>query len=366
MKNNVMYNFGYQLKEKRLELELKIKDISHNTQIDQAIISKIEGGKRMPTLNQLSLLAVAYQIDPETIRKSFLAEKIVQLLEYDADIASEVMSAAEDRIEYLRSNDTVVEPTEVSEELRTKLTDITSLHSKWSKHRPLSGIQLQKLEEYFNINYTYESNKIEGNTLSLQETELVVNQGITISGKSMREHLEAINHAEASEYIIDLVKRKIVFDERVLLELHSLILRGIDKDNAGVYRQVPVAISGSRHVPPQPYLLDKLMEDYFKFYREFVRKLHPVILAAEMHERLVSIHPFIDGNGRTARLVMNLILLQNGYPIAILKGDIKQRLDYYKALEAVQVDNDVSHFYELVVDEVFSSLQKHLSMVIVE
>ncbi len=362
----VMVNFGDQLKAKRLGLELKIKDISYKTQIDQAIISKIEGGKRMPTLDQLPLLALAYQLSPQAIRKSFLAEKIVQLLEYDTDIASDVISVAEDRIEYLRSNDHLFEPASLSDAIQAKISDITVLQSKWAKHRPLTGIQLQKLEEYFTISYTYESNKIEGNTLSLQETELVVNQGITISGKSMREHLEAINHAEASEYIIDLVKRNVTLDERVLRELHSLILRGIDKENAGVYRQVPVAISGSQHVPPQPYLLAKLMEDYFKFYRESVRKMHPVILAAEMHERLVSIHPFIDGNGRTARLIMNLILLQYGYPIAILKGDIKRRLAYYKALEAVQVGNDVSHFYELVIDEVHSSLQRHLSMVVVE
>jgi len=107
------------------------------------------------------------------------------------------------------------------------------------------------------------------------------------------------------------------------------------------------------------------MGDYFKYYHESHKILHPVILASEMHERLVSIHPFIDGNGRTARLVMNLILLQHGYPIAILKGDSDKRLAYYEALEAMQIDNHVEYFYDLVIDEVYQSLQSHLSMVVV-
>lgn len=213
------------------------------------------------------------------------------------------------------------------------------------------------------VSYTYESNRIEGNTLSLQETHLVVNEGITIGGKSVREHLEAINHAEAVSYIEQLVTDKMDFGPRVLMELHYLILKGIDKENAGRYRKVPVRISGSEHVPPQPYMLEKLMEEYFLHYDQQKSILHPVILAAEMHERLVSIHPFVDGNGRTSRLVMNLILLKHGFTIANLKGDLSSRLAYYKALEAVQVENNPEVFYHLVADAVADSLKNHLDMV---
>lgn len=361
----VMNALGDTLKVKRRYLGLKVKDISHKTRIDQAIISKIEGNKRLPTIDQISVLATAYDIDVETLKKSYLTEKIVKILEYDTEIASDVMSVAEDRIEYLRSQTKKHDISEFSPAIQAKISELNKLQLQWHKNRPLSGIQLHKMEEYFNVNYTFESNKIEGNTLTLRETEMVINKGITISGKSMQEHLEAINHAEAAAYLIDLVSHKESFNERVLRELHGLILRGIDKDNAGVYRSVPVGISGSKHIPPQPYLLDKLMEDYFSYYKEVQSKLHPVILAAEMHERLVSIHPFIDGNGRTARLVMNLILLQHGYPIAILKGDLEKRLSYYSALEAVQIENNVDYFYDLVIDEVFQSLESHLSMVIV-
>jgi len=122
-------------------------------------------------------------------------------------------------------------------------------------------------------------------------------------------------------------------------------------------------ISGSEHVPPQPFLLEKLMEEYFTHYERQKRILHPVLLAAEMHERLVSIHPFIDGNGRTSRLLMNFILLKNGYTIANLKGDYESRMAYYNALENVQVNNNPESFYNLILDKVEESLKEHLAMV---
>lgn len=185
----------------------------------------------------------------------------------------------------------------------------------------MSGIQLEKLKEYFCVRYTFDSNRIEGNTLTLQETHLVINEGITIGGKSVREHLEAINHADAIEWLHGLVLGQEEVNRRNLLDLHRLILRSIDMENAGRYRQVPVRISGSEHIPPEPYLLEKMMEDFFLYYEKLRKILHPIILATEIHERLVSIHPFIDGNGRTARLLMNFILMRSGYTVVILKGD---------------------------------------------
>lgn len=121
-------------------------------------------------------------------------------------------------------------------------------------------------------------------------------------------------------------------------------------------------ISGSSFVPPQPYLLSKLMKDYLIFYNENKDTLHPIVLAAEMHERLVTIHPFIDGNGRTARLVMNLILLQHGYPIANIKGDAESRKKYYASLEKAQTQNDKCDFIQLIAAVVKESLEKYLSV----
>ncbi len=188
------------------------------------------------------------------------------------------------------------------------LENLSTLKTELDKFRPMDNA---KIQEALDIEYTYESNRIEGNTLTLQETQLVIEKGLTISGKPLREHLEAINHKEAIEFIKDITKNNAALTEYTLKQIHSIVLKSIDKANSGIYRNVPVLISGSRHVPPPPYLLAKLMEEYFLFYEENKDQLHPVVLAAEMHERLVTIHPFIDGNGRTSRLIMNLILLPN-------------------------------------------------------
>lgn len=239
------------------------------------------------------------------------------------------------------------------------IEEIEQLKAELDKFRSLDN---DTIRDALAIEYTYESNRIEGNTLTLRETDLVINKGLTVGGKSMREHLEAINHKDAIDYIREIAQSTIELSEKVVKDIHALILRGIDKENAGTYRRVPVMISGARHIPPQPYLIEKLIEEYFEFYEMHKNTLHPVILSAEMHERLVSIHPFMDGNGRTSRLVMNLLLIRNGYPIANIKGDTESRLQYYEALEAVQMEDDKSSFMQFILLEVKKSLEHYLKL----
>jgi Fic family protein len=329
--------------------------------IDQALISKYERGKRLPSERHLAQLAKAMGHSYDKLRKLLLADKVLELLEYE-DQAESILKLAENRVEYLKS-EKVFDVPKLSKEILKKLDQIDLLREQWQSKKPLDGIQLKKMEEYFHVKYTYESNRIEGNTLTYQETHLVVHEGLTIGGKSMVEHLEAINHQEAIDWVMTLVRGKEDLDKRNLLSLHHLILKSIDSRNAGKYRDVPVRIGGSEHVPPQPYLIGKLMEDYFIHYEKQQAKLHPVLLAAEMHERLVSIHPFIDGNGRTSRLVMNFILLRHGYTLANLKGDEESRMAYYQALERVQLDADPEPFYHLILDRVKESLEEHLELV---
>ena len=198
----------------------------------------------------------------------------------------------------------------MSEDINVMLKEVDVQKEQLSALRPLPEEALKKIQDALDIEYTYESNRIEGNTLTLQETALVVNEGVTISGKSMREHLEAINHAEAISYIKDIAKQDIEISERTIKEIHALILHGIDRENAGRYRTVPVMISGSTHMPPQPYLIEKQMEDFILRFKQMeAEKVHPVLIAAYLHDELVRIHPFIDGNGRTSRLLMMAILL---------------------------------------------------------
>lgn len=251
----------------------------------------------------------------------------------------------------------------MNEELNKLLQECDTLKARLSGLRPLPAEALKKIEEAFAIEYTYESNRIEGNTLTLQETELVVNEGVTIAGKSMREHLEAINHAEAIDYIKDFAKNGIEISERTIKEIHALVLHGINRENAGRYRSVPVMISGSTHVPPQPYLLEKQMEDFIiKFQEMEAEKVHPVLIAAFLHDELVRIHPFIDGNGRTSRLLMNLYLLRNGFTLVALKGNNEEKISYYKALEASHTENNPLDFQKVVAQAEITSLKRYLSV----
>lgn len=251
----------------------------------------------------------------------------------------------------------------MNEELNKLLQECDTLKARLSGLRPLPAEALKKIEEAFAIEYTYESNRIEGNTLTLQETELVVNEGVTIAGKSMREHLEAINHAEAIDYIKDFAKNGIEISERTIKEIHALVLHGINRENAGRYRSVPVMISGSTHVPPQPYLLEKQMEDFIIKFREMeAEKVHPVLIAAFLHDELVRIHPFIDGNGRTSRLLMNLYLLRNGFTLVALKGNNEEKISYYKALETSHTENNPLDFQKVVAQAEITSLKRYLSV----
>lgn len=246
------------------------------------------------------------------------------------------------------------------QELYTQLDDLKTCLDSF---RPLSENEVEMLNNYFDIEYTYHSNKIEGNTLTKNETNLIINKGITVDKKSLNEHLEAINHKEAIDYIRELVEKDTDFSNSDLLNIHFLVLKSIKPKNAGRYRMRDVEITGSSHTPPKHFKLLDLMEEYFRFYEENKNTMHPVELSAEMHERLVTIHPFIDGNGRTSRLVMNLILLKNGYPITIIEGDNAKRLEYYDSLELSRnIDDNKKTFKLFIANKVKDMMFKYLNL----
>ena len=199
------------------------------------------------------------------------------------------------------------------------LDSLTQKKRRLDESRPLPPEVLKNLEQWFLIELTYTSNALEGNTLTRLETAVVVEKGLTIGGKTLAEHLEATNHAAALRKVLEIARSPVTsLTEHILSDLHAMILRGIDDANAGRYRSIPVRISGSRVVLPNPAKVSALMSEFFRDLLAMAES-HPVEIAAEAHYRLVTIHPFIDGNGRTARLLMNLILLQNGYPPALIR-----------------------------------------------
>lgn len=206
--------------------------------------------------------------------------------------------------------------------------------------RPLPVSAVKKLQEQFKIEMTYNSNAIEGNTLTLKETFLVISEGITIKGKSLKDHLEAKDHYEALEYLYGLVGKdaRQTVSEQLIRNLHKLVTHTVDAEWAGRYREGNVAITGAKHTPPDMLDVPHHMRELIQWYTANRNKLHIIELAAIIHHKFVHIHPFFDGNGRTARLLMNVLLMQSGYPIAIvLKNDRKK---YYRVLEQADKGNN--------------------------
>ena len=204
--------------------------------------------------------------------------------------------------------------------------------TKLSKLRPLSATQVQKLREQMEIEMTYNSNAIEGNSLTLRETWLVLNEGMTIKGKPLKDHLEAKDHKEALDFLYELVSgKRCTISEHLIRQLHQLVVQGTEKEWAGRFRNGAVIIGGAKHVPPDALDVPRQMASMMRWLKQNQRKLHTVELSALLHHKLAAIHPFFDGNGRTARLVMNIILMMKGFPLAIiLKNDRKK---YYDVLQ---------------------------------
>lgn len=246
-------------------------------------------------------------------------------------------------------------------DLSSKLQQITLLKGWLDDFRPLSPSVVAELKQRYDVQLTYNSNALEGNTLTQSETELVLANGITIGGKSLTEHLEVIGHKEAIDYIEQLAQQEQPIGEWEIKQIHALILRKISPPEAGAYRTVDVQASGTQYQYPPHYLLLDLMQSFANWLTsESAQALHPVCYAAEAHTRFVSIHPFQDGNGRTGRLLMNLLLLRQGYPVAIIGYDQRQR--YIESLVQGQQTNHWQPFMHLVADATQQSLIDVLSV----
>jgi Fic family protein/DNA-binding XRE family transcriptional regulator len=343
------------IKNARIQKSLTHRELAQLMGIDQALISKFESGTRKPTKPQLVQLSAILQLDLHELKVQWLKEKVLYEIGDDA-LALEVFKVAEQEI---KSKEITKTPALVQKSLSKTLDKIDVLHNSLQQLRAFDSYRIAQALE---LEYTFESNRIEGNTLTLKETDLVINEGLTISGRSMREHLEAINHKDAILLVKELAQAETIIAAKDVLSIHQLVLRGIENSYAGKYRNVQVMIKGSTHLPPAPYLVEKQMEDFFYWYQDNRKAMHPVLLAAEMHERLVTIHPFIDGNGRTSRLLMNLILLQSGYVIANIKGDTKSRMAYYTALEEAQTKGKKDTFLKLVANYELAALERYVKV----
>jgi Fic family protein len=224
---------------------------------------------------------------------------------------------------------------------------------------PLPKYTVKSLRKKLLLEWTYNTNAIEGNTLTMNETKVVL-EGITVGGKTMREHLEVINHRDAIAYVEEIVQKGEPLTESQIKNLHRHVLKSIVDEHAGVYRDQKVFIAGAKHTPPSPYLIKEQMEQMIKWYDNEAQKLHPVERGAMLHAIFVGIHPFIDGNGRTSRLLLNLELMKAGFPAVVVK--VENRLGYYEALDKSHTTKDYRDFIQLIAKEVEDSLNLYLSV----
>lgn len=235
---------------------------------------------------------------------------------------------------------------------------IDALKSRLDKYRPFDSHLLKQLKEYFRIGLTYASNALEGNSLTETETKIVIEDGITIGGKPVRDHLEALGHSEAYDLLFRLAKHQDITEANIK-ELHKLFYYRIDASQAGKYRKKKVIITGTDFIPPAPDRIPDLMRAFVAEIPETRAKHHPVEFASILHKELVTIHPFIDGNGRAARLLMNLALLQAGYPVAVIPPILRR--DYLDTLDRTH-KSDNKTFIKFIADVCYESAKEYLRL----
>jgi len=224
------------------------------------------------------------------------------------------------------------------------------------KCRPLTAGEVERLNEDFMIEYTYNSNAIEGNTLTLRETDMVL-RGLTIDQKPLKDHMEAVGHKEAFDFVRELVRDNVLISERIVQQIHYLVLTD-KKDDRGVYRRVPVRIMGAQHEPVQPYLIQPRMEQLMLSFAESTE--HIITKLARFHIEFEGIHPFIDGNGRTGRLLVNLELMKAGYPPIDIK--FTDRIAYYNAFDEYYTKGSLAAMEKLFAGYVNARLDQYLAM----
>lgn len=244
--------------------------------------------------------------------------------------------------------------------LKMKLKEIDKLHQKLSSMRPLNATETKRLREEFMIESNYNSNAIEGSTLTLRETALILQEGLTIAEKPIREHLDVIGYRDAFDLIVALAAKDEPLTEKTIKDIHSLVLMN-DAGNRGVYRGVPVRIIGAEHTPPQPYLVPVQMEQLISEYEQLKQQKHIIEAVAEFHLRFEGIHPFIDGNGRTGRLILNLELIKAGLlPVNVKFTD---RLKYYDCFSKYHgSEHTALPFVELIADYEIEELKKYIAI----
>ena len=318
------------LVSERKSQKLTQEELAKRVGIQRSNIARFERGEQNPSLDFLIKVAVALGKEPDFILKSN---------EY----------AAFERIPENMNGGKSMESTAL-------LKRIDEYKSVIDTRRPLKKEEIKQLDDYFRIGLTYTSNALEGNTLTISETKVIIEDGITVGGKPLKDCFEAVGHAKAYDFMLTAARTEnLVFSEETILTLHRLFYNKLDETNAGKYRDIQVFITGTEYVPPSADEIAPLMKAFVDELNSKSKTLHPVNLAAFAHRRLVDIHPFIDGNGRTARLLMNLILINKGYQIVSIPPIL--RVEYINSITISRRNKNFKAF-ETFIGECLIESQK--------
>ncbi len=315
------------LKNAREQKGLKTRELAQLAGIDQALISKFESGTRKPTKDQVTKLSQLLEIDYETLMVAWLKEKILYEIG-DNEFALKALLLVEQEIQ---KNKKEIDSAILSSN-QIILDEIETLKNQFQS---FNHFELRQISKTLELEFIFKSIHSNGNALTLEETKSVINDGITISGKSMQEHLEAINFQEISSYIKDLSQKKTSLNEKELLLIHNLIFKGIKFENAGKYKNDP--------------LVSREMNLLFNWYETHKNNLNPIILASEIYLKILDINPFEKGNLQIANIIMNWILLQNNYIYSVAQNDKNRPNEYFSALDEYQIKNDKSVFINYIL-----------------
>lgn len=328
------------LKNAREQQDLKTREVAQLLGIDQALISKFESGTRKPTKDQIAKLSQLLKIDYETLIIAWLKEKILYEIGNE-EFALKALILAEQEIQNNQKTSHSILAT-----VQSTLDEIDALKNKIQS---FNHFDLHRISKILELEFISESNRINGNSLTFEETKSVINEGVTIAGKSMQEHFAAVNLQEALGYVKELNQKKISVNEKEVLLLHTLILRGIKPENAGNFKN--------------DTLITSEMNLFFNWYETTKNNMHPVLLAAEAHLKMMSISAFDNGNVQISNLIMNWILLQNGYVYATIQGNEKAVDAYLLVLEKCQNSKDPSAFIAYILNIEKENLLRAIELV---
>ncbi|MBK0368597.1 helix-turn-helix domain-containing protein [Flavobacterium agrisoli] len=326
------------LKKAREEKGLKTREVAQMLQIDQALISKFESGTRKPTKEQIVKLAHLLNINLDTILVLWLKERILHEIKNEK-FALEALKLVES--ELLKSE--VIQP-KTSEKLQKLVTEINSLLQQFYN---LNLLEYRRITKQLDLYFTFECNSLNGNKMSFEEVKLIVNEGISITDKPMKEHLEIINFFEAIQYCKELIQKKIDFCEKKLLQIYSILTQEIEPE-----------ISNQQ---PDKTTINEL-KILFKWYEMSKDNIHPLILASETHLKIMQILPFRQYNNQIAFLIMNWILLQNKYSLIVIKSDRSEKENYIAEIEQSFTEDNIANFSLLMAEAQKATLEYALSL----